>query len=47
MGLHAEADEVAGLGVEDDGDDNPVDGHCFTENDTDKILRFDSRHLNR
>ena len=37
--------EVACFCQQDDGDNYTVDGDGLTEDDTDQILRFDTRHL--
>jgi hypothetical protein len=38
--------EVVGLSQQNDGNNDTVDGDGLTENDTDQILRLDTRHLN-
>ena len=38
--------EVVGSSEENNCDDDTVDCDGFTENDTDQILRLDTRHLN-
>ncbi len=37
--------EVWSLGQEDDSNNDTIDGNGFTENDTDQVLRLDTRHL--
>lgn len=39
--------EVVCLGQQDDGNNDTVDGDGLTEDDTDQILRLDTRHLDR
>jgi hypothetical protein len=39
--------QVLGLSEENDGDNDTIDGHGLAEDDTDQILRLDTRHLDR
>jgi hypothetical protein len=39
--------EVVCLGQQNNGNDDAVDGDGLTEDDTDQILGFDTRHLDR
>jgi hypothetical protein len=36
--LISDALEVSGTSVEDDGDNDAIDGYCFTENDTIEVI---------